>query len=72
MLAAPAATPNEVVEKLHGALKEIEQQPDVEQKIRNLGTIPVVTPPVPELKEYVKSEVMRWGEVVKKSGASVE
>jgi tripartite-type tricarboxylate transporter receptor subunit TctC len=72
MLAAPAGTPNEVVEKLHGALKEIEQQPDVEQKIRNLGTIPVVTPPVPELKEYVKSEVTRWGEVVKKSGASVE
>jgi tripartite-type tricarboxylate transporter receptor subunit TctC len=72
MMAAPAATPADVVEKLHTALKQIEQQPEVAQKVRNLGTIPVVTPPVSDLKDYVQSEVARWGEVVKKSGASVE
>jgi tripartite-type tricarboxylate transporter receptor subunit TctC len=72
MLAAPAATPTEAVDRLHSAVKQIEEQPEVAQKIRNLGTIPVVTPPVSELKDYVKSEVARWGEVVKKAGASVE
>jgi tripartite-type tricarboxylate transporter receptor subunit TctC len=72
MVAAPAATPAEAVDRLHSAVKQIEEQPEVAQKIRNLGTIPVVTPPVSELKDYVKSEVARWGEIVKKSGASVE
>jgi tripartite-type tricarboxylate transporter receptor subunit TctC len=72
MLAAPAATPLEVVDKLHTALKEIEQQPEVAQKVKKLGTIPVITPSVSELKHYVGSEIVRWGEVVKKSGASIE
>ncbi len=72
MLAAPAATPADAVEKLHTALKQLEQQPEIEQKIRNLGTIPVITPPVSEMKDFIKTEVARWGEVVKKSGATVD
>jgi tripartite-type tricarboxylate transporter receptor subunit TctC len=72
MLVAPAGTPTDAVDKLHTALKQLEEQPEIEQKIRNLGTIPVVTPPVPEMKDFVKAEVVRWGEVVKKSGASVD
>jgi len=72
MMAAPAGTPAEAVDKLHTALKQLEEQPDIAQKIRNLGTIPVVTPPVPEMKDFVKTEVARWGEVVKSSGATVD
>jgi tripartite-type tricarboxylate transporter receptor subunit TctC len=72
MLAAPAGTPAEAVDKLHSVLKQIEEQPEVARKVQNLGTIPVVTPAVSELKDYVKSEVARWGEIVKKAGASIE
>jgi tripartite-type tricarboxylate transporter receptor subunit TctC len=29
-----------------------------------------VTPPPAELEAFVKSEIVRWGEVVKKAGAA--
>jgi tripartite-type tricarboxylate transporter receptor subunit TctC len=72
MLVAPAGTPKPVVDKLHDALKAIEEQPEVERKIRQFGMIPVVTPPVTDLYSFVKAEIARWGEVVQKSGASVD
>jgi tripartite-type tricarboxylate transporter receptor subunit TctC len=72
MIAAPAGTPPDAVEKLHTAVKRLEEQPEIEQRIRGLGTIPVVTPPVSEMKDFVKAEVARWGEVVKASGATVD
>jgi tripartite-type tricarboxylate transporter receptor subunit TctC len=72
MLVAPAGTSKLVVDKLHDALKEIEEQPEVERKIRQFGMIPVVTPPVADLQTFVKAEIARWGEVVQKSGASVD
>jgi tripartite-type tricarboxylate transporter receptor subunit TctC len=34
--------------------------------------IPIDSPPPDELARYVKTEIVRWGEVVKKSGASIE
>lgn len=72
MLVAPAGTPKPVVDNLHDALKEIEEQPEVERKIRQFGMIPVVTPPVADLHTFVKAEIARWGEVVQKSGAGVD
>ncbi|MFZ0355539.1 MAG: tripartite tricarboxylate transporter substrate binding protein [Pseudolabrys sp.] len=72
MLVAPAATPGPVVDKLHEALREIEAQPEIKRKIKQLGMIPIDTPPVADMQTYIKSEVARWGRVVQKSGASVD
>jgi tripartite-type tricarboxylate transporter receptor subunit TctC len=72
MLVAPAGTPKPAVDKLHDALKEIEEQPEIEGKIRQFGMIPVVTPPVADLHAFVKTEIARWGQVVQKSGASID
>ena len=72
MLVAPAGTPKPVVDLLHRELKAILAMPETKRQITELGMIPRDTPPVDELARYVKSEVQRWGEVVKKSGASIE
>ena len=72
MVVAPAATPKPIVEKLHEALKQIEAQPEIQSKIRQLGMIPIATPPVAEMQSYIKLEIARWGRVVQKSGASVD
>ena len=72
MLVAPAATPQAVVDKLHAALKAIEALPATQQKIRSFGMIPVGSGSVAELDSFVKSEIGRWGDVVKKSGAVVD
>ncbi|HXZ21306.1 MAG TPA: tripartite tricarboxylate transporter substrate binding protein [Pseudolabrys sp.] len=72
MLVTPAATPKDVVDKLHAALKQIQTRPEIKQQIQRLGMIPRDTPSVPEMQAYIKSEIVRWGAVVRKSGASIE
>ena len=32
------------------------------------GAIPVVSPPPDELKQFVQTEIARWGKVVEKAG----
>lgn len=68
MLVAPAATPPEVVGKLHADLKAIVAAPEVQKKFVELGVIPIDTPPVPMLQAFVKSEIGRWGKVVEHAG----
>ena len=67
-LVAPAATPAEVVDKLHAAVKQIMAEPAVQQRFVDLGNIPLVSPPPDELRAYVKSEIVRWGKVVTQAG----
>ena len=72
MLVAPAATPKEIVKKLHEALKQIEERPEIKKQIKQIGMIPINTPPVADMQDFMKSEIARWGQVVQKSGASVD
>jgi tripartite-type tricarboxylate transporter receptor subunit TctC len=72
MLVAPAKTPKEIVDMLYKELKAILALPEIKQRINKLGMIPVDSPPPEELARYVKTEIVRWGDVVKKSGASIE
>ena len=72
MLVAPSGTPKPIVDKLHAALKNIEAQPQFNEKVAKLGMVPVDTPSIAELQAYVKSEIVRWGKVVEKSGAAMD
>jgi tripartite-type tricarboxylate transporter receptor subunit TctC len=67
-LVAPAATPAEIVDKLHADVKAIMAMPAVQQKFIDLGNIPLTSPPPEELRRYVKSEIVRWGKVVQQAG----
>jgi tripartite-type tricarboxylate transporter receptor subunit TctC len=67
-LVAPAATPAEAVDKLHAAVKQMMADPAVQQRFVDLGNIPLTSPPPDELRRYVKSEIVRWGDVVRKAG----
>jgi len=68
MLVAPAAVPPAVVDKLHADLKAIVAAPETRQRLVELGVIPIDTPPVPELRAFVKSEIGRWAKVVQHAG----
>jgi tripartite-type tricarboxylate transporter receptor subunit TctC len=72
MVAVPAATPKPVVDKLHAELKSIMATPETRQAITGIGLVPVDTGPPEELQAFVRSEIVRWGDVVKRSGASVD
>jgi tripartite-type tricarboxylate transporter receptor subunit TctC len=72
MLVAPANTPQPIVDTLYKELKVILALPEIKQRISELGMIPIDSAPPDALARYVKTEIVRWGEVVKKSGASIE
>jgi tripartite-type tricarboxylate transporter receptor subunit TctC len=68
MVATQGSVPKPIVDKLHATLKAIMSDPDVVQALIRDGTIPQVSPPPDELRQFVKSEIVRWGEVVRKAG----
>jgi tripartite-type tricarboxylate transporter receptor subunit TctC len=72
MVAAPAATPRPVVDKLHTELETIMALPETRNAITRIGLVPVDSHSIEELQAFVRSEIVRWGDIVKRSGASVD
>jgi tripartite-type tricarboxylate transporter receptor subunit TctC len=70
LMVAPAGTPQPIIERLHGELKAAARLPDIHKQMIDLGTIPVDSPPLPELKRFLASEIERWGAIVEKAGVA--
>jgi tripartite-type tricarboxylate transporter receptor subunit TctC len=70
-LVAPAATPPDVLAKLNAELNKILAMPDVKQKFADQGVDPVGGPPE-RFGEHLRTQIEKWGRVVKESGAKVE
>jgi tripartite-type tricarboxylate transporter receptor subunit TctC len=68
MVVAPAKTPRPTVDKLHTELKAVFAQPQISGAIAKTGMLPLPTPTVEAMQAFVKSEIARWGEVVRKAG----
>jgi tripartite-type tricarboxylate transporter receptor subunit TctC len=60
--------PTPIVDKLHGAIREIMSDPAVVQTLAKDGTLPQISPPPAELKRFVETEIVRWGKVVQQAG----
>jgi tripartite-type tricarboxylate transporter receptor subunit TctC len=72
MVVGPAGMPKPVVDKLHRELKAITALPETREQIARIGLVPAETGTPDALARFVAAEIGRWGEVVRKSGASVE
>lgn len=70
-LLAPAATPAPVLAKLSGALAKVLANPEVKKKIVDQGGEPVNETPA-QFAAFIQSESVKWGKVVKSSGASLD
>lgn len=68
MLVAPSGTPKEVVGKLHREVTAVTADPEVRREFVKLGLVPVQSPEPGALADFVRSEIARWGEIVKKAG----
>ena len=68
MLVAPAKTPKAIIDKLHAELRSITEDPATRQEFIRLGLIPVSSPSPDELKSFMQSEIVRWGDLVRKAG----
>ena len=65
---APAGTPKPVISRLHGDIVKALQQPDVRQRLENVGFEIVGSTPE-AFAAYIRSEIRKWEKVVKASGA---
>jgi tripartite-type tricarboxylate transporter receptor subunit TctC len=63
-----AGVPKPIVDKLAGEIRAIMSEAEVQKLLSDDGTIPQISPPPEELRRFVDSEIVRWGEVVKKAG----
>ena len=71
MIFAPAETPKDVIEYLNQRINAILESPDMQKALSERGGQPLVYAPA-EGREFVTQEVKKWGEAVKRSGASVD
>jgi tripartite-type tricarboxylate transporter receptor subunit TctC len=68
MLAAPAKTPQAIIDKLYAELRDFNADPAVRAELVRQGLMPVVSPSPDELKEFVRSETARFDKIVRQSG----
>jgi tripartite-type tricarboxylate transporter receptor subunit TctC len=69
-LYAPKGTPKPVLDKLVKALQEALKDPAVQQKYTDLGavTFPADKQTPAALQQHLKSEIDKWGPIIKKAG----
>src|SRR4051812_29344916 len=69
---APAGTPPDVVAKLNAAVREAVANNELKQKMINLGFEPDGQKSPAEVAQFVKSEMNKWGKVVRERNIKVE
>jgi tripartite-type tricarboxylate transporter receptor subunit TctC len=68
MIVAPAKTPRPIVDKLHSEIIAAVGLPEFKSKIISGGMLPMDNPSIEGLQDFVKSEIIRWGAVVRRAG----
>jgi len=68
MLFARSGTPKDIVDRLHTEMSRIIATPDLQNRMTGLGLIPYAPPPIAQSQRYIKSEIDKWGGLVKSLG----
>jgi tripartite-type tricarboxylate transporter receptor subunit TctC len=68
---APKSTPRPIVEKLHAEVQKALTDPTVQQRIADTAGEPAHIA-LAEIDPFVKAEIAKWAEVVKRAGIKVE
>lgn len=70
-LVAPASTPREVIARLHAALVKGIGEKETAQRLSSQGMDPVLNTPE-QFAERIRSDLPRWGKLVRASGIKAE
>lgn len=71
-IVAPAGTPAEVVTYLNKEINAVVQSPEVKEKLENMGAQVPAAQTAGEFSTFMSSELDRYGELIKMSGAKME
>jgi len=67
-LFAPAATPNQIIDRLHREMDRIMSASDMKIQVSDLGLIPLDSLSVEEIRAFIGSEQEKWGSLVRRLG----
>lgn len=70
-LLAPAATPREIINRLHADIAKVVRLPDVQERLAGQGATTVGNTPE-QFAAYIKSESAKWAHVLKTSGVRAD
>ncbi|RZL95814.1 MAG: tripartite tricarboxylate transporter substrate binding protein [Variovorax sp.] len=68
---APAGTPKNIIDRYNKEMVKILHMPDVKQKLEGMEFEVVASSPA-EFSSWIKSEIPRWGKVIKATGAKAD
>ena len=68
---APARTPRQVIDRLNGVFVRILQQPDIKERLVQLGSDPVGSTPA-QFSAFISTEIEKWGKIAKVAGVKAE
>jgi tripartite-type tricarboxylate transporter receptor subunit TctC len=68
---APAGTPRDIIARLNAEWIKIAAMPDTREKMQNAGFEPMTSTPE-NFAEFVKTEIVRWGKVIKDANVNID
>jgi len=71
-LYAPAGTPADIVAALNKAANKIMNSPEMTERLKSQYSEPVGALTLPQTRQYVEREVLKWRELVKVTGVKAE
>ena len=70
-LLAPAGTPDAIVNRIHAATSQAMKSPELRQQLLGLGIEPTNSTPE-QFSALIKTEILKWADIVKRSGATAD
>lgn len=67
----PSGTPRPIVDRLHAEFMKAMRAPDMAERYATLGLEPVESTPE-QFGAYIRAELAKWGDIVKRSGTRIE
>ena len=68
---APAATSQEIINRLNGGIARVMRSPDMKDRLAGEGAEPTSSTPA-EFAAFIKTEIAKWGKVVREAGISAD
>jgi tripartite-type tricarboxylate transporter receptor subunit TctC len=70
-LLAPAATPRPIITRLNAEVVRVMNAPELKERLAAIAAEPRTSSP-DEFSVYLKQEISKWGEVVRKAGLKAD
>jgi tripartite-type tricarboxylate transporter receptor subunit TctC len=68
---APKGTPAPIIDRIHGEIQKAQANPDVKEKITKVAG-ETLDMPLADIRPFMKTEIAKWADVVKKAGIQVQ